>query len=455
MAFGAVFASVLALMKMSKIPPLRWLSTIYIEIIRGTPMLLQLYFFYFGLPMLIPALNKQKFLCIAIALICNSAAYVSEVIRSGIQAVDPGQKEAALSLGFSESKAMWFVVVPQAVKNILPALGNEFIMIIKDTSLGSTFFIGDLMTQYLVVKGATYLPIEPLVIVGVIYFIMTFVLSKVFGHFERKMKKADRNNGYGRKRKLAAGGAYLMAQTLIQVKDLKKYYNGGDVKALDGVTVDVYKGDVIAVIGPSGGGKSTFLRSLNLLETPTSGSIIFDGVDITGKKVDLPLHRQKMGMVFQHFNLFPNKTVLENLTMAPIKIKKVPKSEAEQKAMALLQRVGLADRANDYPAQLSGGQKQRVAIVRALAMEPEVMLFDEPTSALDPEMVGEVLEVMQELAQSGMTMVVVTHEMGFAKEVGSRVLFMDAGKIAEQGTPADVFDHPQSPRLQDFLKKVL
>ena len=198
---GVVFASLLALMKMSKVAPLRWLSTIYIEVIRGTPMLLQLYFFYFGLPMLIPALNKQKFLCIAIALICNSAAYVSEVIRSGIQAVDPGQKEAALSLGFSESKAMWFVVVPQAVKNILPALGNEFIMIIKDTSLGSTFFIGDLMTQYLVVKGATYLPIEPLVIVGVIYFIMTFVLSKVFGHFERKMKKADRNNGYGRKRK--------------------------------------------------------------------------------------------------------------------------------------------------------------------------------------------------------------------------------------------------------------
>ena len=241
-----------------------------------------------------------------------------------------------------------------------------------------------------------------------------------------------------------------MAQTLIQVKDLKKYYNGGDVKALDGVTVDVYKGDVIAVIGPSGGGKSTFLRSLNLLETPTSGSIIFDGVDITGKKVDLPLHRQKMGMVFQHFNLFPNKTVLENLTMAPIKIKKVPKSEAEQKAMALLQRVGLADRANDYPAQLSGGQKQRVAIVRALAMEPEVMLFDEPTSALDPEMVGEVLEVMQELAQSGMTMVVVTHEMGFAKEVGSRVLFMDAGKIAEQGTPRRCFRSPPEPSPSGF-----
>ena len=246
-----------------------------------------------------------------------------------------------------------------------------------------------------------------------------------------------------------------MAQKLIEVHDLKKYYNGGDVKALDGVTADVYKGDVIAVIGPSGGGKSTFLRSLNLLETPTSGSILFNGVDITGKKVDLPLHRQKMGMVFQHFNLFPNKTVLENLTMAPIRIKKTPKAEAEARAMALLQRVGLADRADDYPAQLSGGQKQRVAIVRALAMEPEVMLFDEPTSALDPEMVGEVLEVMRQLAQEGMTMVVVTHEMGFAREVGNRVLFMADGKLLEEGSPAEIFGSPQHPRLKDFLSKVL
>ena len=244
-----------------------------------------------------------------------------------------------------------------------------------------------------------------------------------------------------------------MEDVILQVNHLSKSFGSHEV--LRDIDFTVAKGDVTSIIGASGSGKSTLLRCINLLETPTSGSIIFDGVDITGKKVDLPLHRQKMGMVFQHFNLFPNKTVLENLTMAPIKIKKVPKSEAEQKAIALLQRVGLADRANDYPAQLSGGQKQRVAIVRALAMEPEVMLFDEPTSALDPEMVGEVLEVMQELAQSGMTMVVVTHEMGFAKEVGSRVLFMDAGKIAEQGTPADVFDHPQSPRLQDFLKKVL
>ena len=246
-----------------------------------------------------------------------------------------------------------------------------------------------------------------------------------------------------------------MTEKLIEVKDLKKYYNGGEVKALDGISVDICKGDVIAVIGPSGGGKSTFLRSLNLLEKPTSGSILFDGVDITGKKVDLPLHRQKMGMVFQHFNLFPHKTILQNLTMAPVRIKKMPKAEAEEKAMALLQRVGLADRADAYPAQLSGGQKQRVAIVRALAMEPEVMLFDEPTSALDPEMVGEVLEVMRELAVGGMTMVVVTHEMGFAREVGSRVLFIDNGKLCEEGTPEEIFDHPKSPRLQSFLEKVL
>ena len=240
---------------------------------------------------------------------------------------------------------------------------------------------------------------------------------------------------------------------IIDVKDLHKSY--GQTEVIKGVDMTVRKGEVICIIGPSGAGKSTILRCLNGLEQATGGKIVVNGHDLTDSHVNIDQVREQVGMVFQHFNLFPNKTVLDNLTMAPIKIKKVPKSEAEQKAVALLQRVGLADRANDYPAQLSGGQKQRVAIVRALAMEPEVMLFDEPTSALDPEMVGEVLEVMQELAQSGMTMVVVTHEMGFAKEVGSRVLFMDAGKIAEQGTPADVFDHPQSPRLQDFLKKVL
>ena len=253
----------------------------------------------------------------------------------------------------------------------------------------------------------------------------------------------------------------LTGDKLIEVKNLRKYYNDGAVKALDGVSLDIYKGDVVVVIGPSGSGKSTLLRSLNLLEQPTAGEVIFEGVDITkkrgadGKKLNLDLYRQKMGMVFQHFNLFPHKTVLDNMTIAPVLVKKADKAESEAKAKELLRRVGLEDRAGAYPAQLSGGQKQRVAIVRALAMEPDVMLFDEPTSALDPEMVGEVLDVMKKLATDGMTMVVVTHEMGFAREVGNRVVFMDAGQIVEQGTPEEIFGHPQSPRLQDFLSKVL
>ena len=249
-------------------------------------------------------------------------------------------------------------------------------------------------------------------------------------------------------------------ETLIEVKDLCKYFRGGTVRALNGVSLTIGKGDVIVIIGPSGSGKSTFLRSLNLLETPTSGSVIVEGTDITkknaqGKRIDLDAHRRKMGMVFQHFNLFPHKTVLENLTISPILVKKTDKAAAKAKAMELLGRVGLADRADAYPSQLSGGQKQRVAIVRALAMEPDVMLFDEPTSALDPEMVGEVLDVMKQLARDGMTMVVVTHEMGFAREVGNRVVFMDEGRIGEQGTPEEIFRHPQSARLQDFLSKVL
>ena len=253
--------------------------------------------------------------------------------------------------------------------------------------------------------------------------------------------------------------------SLIQVSDLKKHYNKGAIKALDGVSVDINRGDVMVVIGPSGSGKSTFLRSLNLMEEPTGGSIVFNGVDITKKKIrnaegkmvklDIDEHRRKMGMVFQHFNLFPHMTILDNMTLAPIQVKHIPKAEAEEKALALLDRVGLKDRANAYPIQLSGGQKQRVAIVRALAMEPEVMLFDEPTSALDPEMVGEVLDVMKELARECMTMVVVTHEMGFAREVGNRVLFMADGMLLEEGTPEEIFDRPQHPRLQEFLSKVL
>ena len=242
---------------------------------------------------------------------------------------------------------------------------------------------------------------------------------------------------------------------LISVQHLVKEYNHGTVHALNDCSLDIRKGEVVAVIGPSGSGKSTLLRSLNLLEQPTSGAIFFDGADLAAKSVNIDLHRQKMGMVFQHFNLFPHKTVLQNITMAPVTLKKKTAAAAKEQALALLARIGLSDKANEYPNMLSGGQKQRIAIVRALAMDPEVMLFDEPTSALDPEMVGEVLDLMRDLARDGMTMAVVTHEMGFAREVADRVVFMADGRILEEGAPADIFDHPKDPRLQDFLSKVL
>ena len=245
------------------------------------------------------------------------------------------------------------------------------------------------------------------------------------------------------------------SKVLISVQHLVKEYNHGAVHALNDCNLDIHKGEVVAIIGPSGSGKSTLLRSLNLLEEPTSGAIFFDGADLAGKSVNIDLHRQKMGMVFQHFNLFPHKTVLQNITMAPVTLKKKTAAAAKEQAMALLERIGLADKANEFPNMLSGGQKQRIAIVRALAMDPEVMLFDEPTSALDPEMVGEVLDLMRNLAKEGMTMAVVTHEMGFAREVADRVVFMADGKILEEGTPAELFDRPKDPRLQDFLSKVL
>lgn len=242
-------------------------------------------------------------------------------------------------------------------------------------------------------------------------------------------------------------------QILIDVRDLRKSFGKNEV--LKGVTTQIHKGEVVVIIGPSGCGKSTFLRTLNLLEEPTDGKILFEGTDITDPRTNIDLHRQKIGMVFQQFNLFPHMTVLKNMTIAPIKLLKLSKEEAEERAIALLERVGLADRANDYPSQLSGGQKQRVAIVRALCMQPDVMLFDEPTSALDPEMVGEVLKVMKSLADDNMTMAIVTHEMGFAREVADRVLFIDQGIIMEEGTPEEVFSNPKSPRLKDFLSKVI
>ena len=317
--------------------------------------------------------DLERALPCIIALSINSSAYVAEIIRAGIQAVDKGQMEGARSCGMTNAQAMRYVVMPQAVKNILPAIGNEFVTMVKETSIIQYLGIGDLMYNNGIVVTSTYNPLPCYYISAIIYLALNIILGK----------------------------------------------------------------------------------GLNLLEQPTAGKICFEGEDITAKGFDVNKHRQKVGMVFQQFNLFNNLTVLENITISLTKVKKQSEEESKEKAFKILKRVGLEDKANAYPSQLSGGQKQRIAIVRALAMEPDVLLFDEPTSVLDPEMVGEVLQVISDLARDGITMVVVTHEMGFARKVGTRVLFMDGGQIAEQGTPEEIFEHPQNARTKEFLSKVI
>ena len=376
---GSILGCLIAFMRLSKFKPLEKFASIYITVIRGTPMLVQLYIVYYQLDFIsyptgtLFGVDLERALPCIIALSINSSAYVAEIIRAGIQAVDKGQMEGARSCGMTNAQAMRYVVMPQAVKNILPAIGNEFVTMVKETSIIQYLGIGDLMYNNGIVVTSTYNPLPCYYISAIIYLALNIILGK----------------------------------------------------------------------------------GLNLLEQPTAGKIYFEGEDITAKGFDVNRHRQKVGMVFQQFNLFNNLTVLENITISLTKVKKQSEEESKEKALKLLKRVGLEDKANAYPSQLSGGQKQRIAIVRALAMEPDVLLFDEPTSALDPEMVGEVLQVISDLARDGITMVVVTHEMGFARKVGTRVLFTDGGQIAEQGTPEEIFEHPQNARTKEFLSKVI
>ena len=376
---GSILGCLIAFMRLSKFKPLEKFASIYITVIRGTPMLVQLYIVYYQLDFIsyptgtLFGVDLERALPCIIALSINSSAYVAEIIRAGIQAVDKGQMEGARSCGMTNAQAMRCVVMPQAVKNILPAIGNEFVTMVKETSIIQYLGIGDLMYNNGIVVTSTYNPLPCYYISAIIYLALNIILGK----------------------------------------------------------------------------------GLNLLEQPTAGKIYFEGEDITAKGFDVNRHRQKVGMVFQQFNLFNNLTVLENITISLTKVKKQSEEESKEKALKLLKRVGLEDKANAYPSQLSGGQKQRIAIVRALAMEPNVLLFDEPTSALDPEMVGEVLQVISDLARDGITMVVVTHEMGFARKVGTRVLFTDGGQIAEQGTPEEIFEHPQNARTKEFLSKVI
>ena len=414
---GVVLGFLLAIVrstydKTGKLKLLNLICQIYITVIRGTPVVVQLLIIYF---VIFASVDVSKTIVAILAFGMNSSAYVAEIFRSGIMAVDNGQFEAGRSLGFNYRQTMIYIIMPQAFKNVLPALGNEFIVLLKETSVAGYIALQDLTKGGDIIRSRTYDALMPLMAVAIIYLVMVMIFSKLVSMLE----------------------AF------------------GDFHALNGITEEIHKGEVVVIIGPSGSGKSTFLRSLNLLEVPTGGHIYFEGVDITDAKVDIDKHRQKMGMVFQHFNLFPHKTILENITLAPIKLLKKDKAEAEKEARELLKRVGLEEKADSYPSQLSGGQKQRIAIVRSLAMNPDVMLFDEPTSALDPEMVGEVLELMKQLAQEGMTMVVVTHEMGFAREVADRVMFVDEGRVKEQGTPEEFFANPKDERLKEFLSKVL
>jgi len=376
---GSILGCLIAFMRLSKFKPLEKFASIYITVIRGTPMLVQLYIVCYQLDFIsyptgtLFGVDLERALPCIIALSISSSAYVAEIIRAGIQAVDKGQMEGARSCGMTNAQAMRCVVMPQAVKNILPAIGNEFITMVKETSIIQYLGISDLMYDTGIVITSTYNPLPCYYISAIIYLALNIILGK----------------------------------------------------------------------------------GLNLLEQPTAGKVYFEGEDITAKGFDVNRHRQKVGMVFQQFNLFNNLTVLENIMISLTKAKKQSEEESKEKALKLLKRVGLEDKANAYPSQLSGGQKQRIAIVRALAMEPDVLLFDEPTSALDPEMVDEVLQVISNLARDGITMVVVTHEMGFARKVGTRVLFMDGGQIAEQGTPEEIFEHPQNARTKEFLSKVI
>ena len=401
--------------KTGKLKFLNVICQIYLTVIRGTPVVVQLLIIYF---VVFGSARIDKVIVAIMAFGINSGAYVAEIFRSGIMSIDPGQMEAGRSLGFNYFQTMRYIIMPQAFKVVLPTLCNEFISLLKETSVSGYIAIQDLTKGGDIIRSRTYSAFMPLIAVALVYLTIVLIFTK-----------------------------------LIQILDLGKSFGAVDV--LKDISVDINKGDVVFVIGPSGSGKSTFLRCLNRLEEPTRGHIFFEGTDITDPKTNIDKHRQKMGMVFQQFNLFPHMDIMKNLTIGPVKLQGISQEEAEKEAMRLLERVGLADRAHAYPSQLSGGQKQRIAIVRALCMKPDVMLFDEPTSALDPEMVGEVLNVMRDLAEEKMTMVVVTHEMGFAREVATRVLFMDGGYIMEEAAPEEFFTNPKNERLKSFLSKVL
>lgn len=434
---GVLIGLFVGIAELSHYKLLKYPAKVYVDIIRGTPLLVQIFIIYFALPAIL-GMRIEPYIAAVVACSINSGAYVAEIFRAGIQSIDKGQFEAGRSLGLTWSQTMRKIVIPQAFRRTIPQLGNEFIAMLKDSSLVSVIGYEELTRKGQLVIAATYRSFEIWTAVAIIYLIMTLTISRLVAYLEKKYN----SNGQQKQQDIV----------MIEIKDLHKSY--GNNKILRGINLHINKSEVVVVIGPSGSGKSTLLRCVNYLEIPTSGTITINNETIT-RKTNINKIRAEVGMVFQHFNLFPHMSVLDNIAVAPINVKKMNKAEAEAKAMELLKRVGLADKAKSFPDQLSGGQQQRVAIARALAMEPQVMLFDEPTSALDPEMVNEVLDVMRDLAKSGMTMMCVTHEMGFAKQVADRVLFVDQGLILEDTTPAELFSNPKHERTKEFLNKIL
>lgn len=440
MFFGLLLGFILALMRLSPIWPVRWLARFYISIFRGTPLIAQLFMIYYGLPQFGIELDPIPSAMIGLSL--NTAAYAAETLRAAISSIDKGQWEAAASIGMTPWQTMRRAILPQAARVALPPLSNSFISLVKDTSLAATIQVPELFRQAQLITSRTLEVFTMYLAASLIYWIMATVLSTLQNHFENQLNRQE--------------GTQMSA---IEVKNLVKKFHGQTV--LHGIDLEVKPGEVVAIIGPSGSGKTTLLRSINLLEQPEAGTITVGDITIdtarslSQQKSLIRQLRQHVGFVFQNFNLFPHRTVLENIIEGPVIVKGEPKEEATARARELLAKVGLAGKETSYPRRLSGGQQQRVAIARALAMRPEVILFDEPTSALDPELVGEVLNTIRQLAQEKRTMVIVTHEMSFARDVADRAIFMDQGRIVEQGVAKALFADPQQPRTRQFLEKFL
>ncbi|MFI3173102.1 MAG: ABC transporter permease subunit [Eubacteriales bacterium] len=463
---GTILGFGICMMKLRNSKLLSTLANIYIRLFQGMPMLVILMIFYYII------FNTWNISAVVVAILAfgmNFAAYVSEMMRTGIEAVDKGQTEAALAIGFSKQKTFMKIVFPQAAKHFLPIYKGEFISLVKMTSIVGYISIQDLTKMSDIIRSRTYDAFFPLVSTAIIYFIISYILTMIITKLQMNIdpknrkrelpgiklegKTSNRNQGEKTSQnKKSSPQVESEGQEMICIQNLKKVYP--NVTPLKDVNSVIKKGEVISIIGPSGTGKSTLLRCINMLETPTEGSIIVDGEVITAKNCDICKVRQKMGMVFQSFNLFNHLMIIENVMIGQVELLKIDKQEAYERGMELLRMVGLSEKAFSYPDELSGGQKQRIAIARTLAMNPEVILFDEPTSALDPTMVGEVLSVIKTLAQQGLTMLIVTHEMKFAKDVSTRMFYMDEGVIYEDGTPEEIFEHPQKEKTIIFVKRL-